>query len=85
MSGPLCLCGREQPPKAGDSVRLGDVVSLGIEPGERYARVVGFLKKTDRFRVVIRVFRPGDGRFPTGEYRTTGMPFEWWHKHPTFA
>lgn len=78
-----CLCGRDEAPQDGDQARIGDVISSGIEPGERYARIVGFRKNTDRFRVIIRVFQPGDGRFPTGHYRTTGLPSPWRHPHPT--
>lgn len=68
--------------RAGDPARLGDDVG-SIEPG-RYARLVAIRKGASwddgsPMRYVIRVYRPEDGAFPTGEYRRTGLlfPTDW--------
>ncbi len=67
-------------PDVGDPVRIGGIVALGMEPGERWARIVGMLKQPPdpRFwntaggmtgaRVIVRVFEPGDTDWPTGTY-----------------
>lgn len=70
--------------RQGDSVRLGDDVGHGLEPG-RWARLVG-IRKAECWdngktfgRYVIRVYRDTDTTFPTGELRLTGLlfPTEW--------
>jgi hypothetical protein len=68
-------------PKVGDIAEIGDTVALGIEPGERYARIVGVLHNgwygldskgpSTIGPFVIRKFRSGDNWFPTGSYATT--------------
>lgn len=70
--------------RAGDPVRLGVDVGGGQEPG-RHARLVG-IRKAETWdngkafgRYVIRVYRPDDGDFPTGELLVTGFlwPTDW--------
>ncbi len=56
----------------GDPIAVGDEVALSIEPSERWARIVGIRHhETGMRKFIVRVFRPEDERFPTGEYRTT--------------
>lgn len=84
-----CLCGREDAPKAGEPVQIGDVVGFGLEPGMRYGRVVGRVKKHAQSRsemrkakIVVREFRPGDGRWPSGHYLRSWLIVPWAHRHP---
>lgn len=89
LPAPECLCGREIPKQTGQSIEVGDIVGSGIEPGMRYGRVVGFVKphvKLDRLgaaRVIVREFRKGDGRWPTGGYFRAWLIVPWAHEHPT--
>jgi hypothetical protein len=82
-----CLCGRERDPRAGDQIEVGDILGFSQEPMMRWGRVVGYLKrKTENLsaaRVVVREFRPGDGRWPTGGYVRAWMCVPWDHDHPT--
>src|SRR5947208_203802 len=74
VSAAGCLCGREDPPRVGDPVEIGDVLGFMIEPPMRYGRVVGFIREDvplesiSAARVIVRMFRPGDGRWPSGGY-----------------
>lgn len=81
-----CLCGRDVAKRPGHPVEIGDIVGSGIEPGMRYGRVVGFIKKPQRgisgAKTVIREFRPGDGRWPTGDYIRAWLFIPWYHDHP---
>jgi hypothetical protein len=64
-----------------DTIEIGHVVASVISPGERWARVTGFLKVApgpphwgegmSGARIIIREFKPDDGSFPTGDYRRT--------------
>ncbi len=80
-----CLCGRDNPPRAGEPISLGAVLGNGQEPFIRWARIVGIRHGDVRRmeRVIVREFREGDGRWPTGEYRTTWLLVPWDHDHPT--
>jgi hypothetical protein len=61
-------------PKVGQNAEIGDTVAIGCEPGERYARIVGFLKQYEGIGpFLIRTFQHGDGWYPTGEYRRTSQ------------
>lgn len=81
-----CLCGREKPPQAGKTIRVGDIIGFAIEPQMRYARVVGWVKgplpSLPRSRVLVREFRPFDGRWPTGNYVRPSWITPWEHEHP---
>lgn len=84
-----CLCGRERPKEVGEPVELGDVVGFGQEESMRYGRVTGFIKAHVRLenlgaaRVIVRHFRPGDGRWPSGSYSRNWLLVPWGHEHPT--
>lgn len=56
---------------------IGATLGTYIEPSVRYARLVARRKGVVRplERCVIRLFREGDGDFPTGEYRTVSEVF----------
>lgn len=59
--------------RKGDTVELGDTVGHPTEPYERFGRVVGIRKDNCKSieQFVVRMFKPDDSWFPTGEYRTT--------------
>jgi hypothetical protein len=86
-----CLCGRECPKRVGDPVEVGDVLGFSIEAGMRYGRVVGRIKphvkleSMNAARVIVREFRPGDGRWPTGDYNRSWLMTPWDHDHPQTA
>lgn len=83
-----CLCGRDRPKRTGDQIEVGDILGFTIEPGMRYGRVVGRVKPGIRLesmnaaRVIVREFKPGDGRWPTSEYCRSWMLVAWDHDHP---
>lgn len=84
-----CLCGRDAPKQTGDPIERGDILGFTIEAEMRYGRVVGWIKpgvpleNRRAARVIVREFRPGDGRWPTGEYSRSWMLVAWDHDHPT--
>lgn len=84
-----CLCGRENPKRVGQPIEVGDILGFTIEAGMRYGRVVGFihddvkLESLGAARIIVREFRPGDGRWPTGDYSRTWLNVAWDHDHPT--
>ena len=84
-----CLCGRETPKQVGQPIEVGDIVGFGFEPGMRCGRVVGFIKEHVKLpslgaaRVLVREFRRGDGRWPTGKYIRAWLIVPWTHEHPT--
>lgn len=69
----MTALGRKHP---GDPVRLGDLLGHPMEPWTRWARVVGIRKDKCMalHRVIVRVFDNDEEPWPTGEYRTTGLP-----------
>lgn len=77
-----CRC-----PQVGDTARLGDVVALGIEPGEPAGRIVAFVKRREdgteakgMYKALVRRYRKGDGWFPTGglSYGALGVAWGPW-------
>jgi hypothetical protein len=84
-----CLCGRDNPKQVGQPVERGDILGFTIEAGMRYGRVVGRIKPDVKLeslgaaRVIVREFRPGDGRWPTGGYSRSWLLVPWDHEHPT--
>lgn len=68
----------------GCTVRLGDTLGHPQEPGERYGRVVGLGHDDPETGkpyiwggIVVRKYRGGDGRWPTGSVRSTWMAVRW--------
>lgn len=58
--------------RPGDRIELGDTLGHPMEPYRRWARLVAYRKHARPIeQFVIRLYRDGDGRWPTGEYRTT--------------
>lgn len=88
MPPETCLCGRSRAKRPGDPMEVGDIVGGSIEPGMRYGRIVGFVKSHVRLdklgaaRVIIREFRAGDGRWPTGGHVRAWLVIPWDHDHP---
>lgn len=59
--------------KPGDVIQLGDTVGHPMEPYRRLGRIVGIRKDNCKpiEQVITRMFKKGDGWFPTGELRTS--------------
>lgn len=69
---------------AGDEIALGVCLGHPMEPGVRWARLVAIRNGEDSIKkYVVRMFAPGDGSYPTGEYRTTSSLFLVPHKEST--
>jgi len=85
MSEPICICGKDVYQRPGMLVELGTVLGFGMEPGMRYARLVGIRHNEKGLRrFVVHEYNPEDGYFPTsGRYRTTWLIVPWQHDHPT--
>lgn len=67
---------------AGDRAELGDTLGHPMEPYIRWARLVGIRKverdtKQQWGRFIVRMFKDGDGWYPTGEYRQTNWLVAW--------
>lgn len=83
MTDQRCLCGRDTPKREGSPVEVGDVLGHGIEPWLRTGRIVGQTKDgVPGMRWIVRAYRPGDGRWPTGGYYRQGVIWTWRHDHP---
>ena len=68
----------------GDKIALGVCLGHFMEPGVRWARLVAIRNREDSIKkYVVRMFAPGDGSYPTGEYRTTSSLFLVPHKEST--
>jgi hypothetical protein len=65
--------------RPGSTIELGDTLGHPNEPDVRYARLVGIRKDECRPLewYVFHCYRDGDGRWPTGEYRTSWLIQPW--------
>ena len=66
-----CLAPKHARP--GNRVELGTCIGYAMEPGDRMGRLVAILHSLDQQRFVVRCYTPGDGAWPTGEYRSTSI------------
>lgn len=58
----------------GQPVELGVCIGHGMEPGDRWGRLVAIRwQETGKAKFVLRLYQPGDGAFPTGKYVTTWL------------
>ena len=83
-----CRC-----PQRGDTVRVGDVVALGIEPGTPHGRIVARVRRREdgspakgMHAWLVRCYRKGDSWFPTGEmhYGAIGVAWVGWVSAPKY-
>ena len=68
-----CLAPKHARP--GDPIQLGVCIGNAMEPGDRCGRLVAIRHHAERQieRFIIRCYQPGDGAWPTGEYRSTSI------------
>src|SRR5664279_3624887 len=74
-------------PQVGDEAKIGDVVALGIEPGDPYGCIVEFLNDGGLGNVAVQRYQAGDSVEPTGEIRrgAVAVAFCGWTQSPRYA